>query len=70
MSNTIQYPKHPRQRVYVLVLIPYSSFIQTILSVLEFHQISLVSDESRGLLPPPVGNFTLPRRIIINWGQK
>jgi len=61
----MQYSKHTPQRVYVLILISYSSFIQTLLSVLEFHQISLVSDESRGLLPP-VGNLTLPRRIIIN----
>ena len=38
------------------------SSIQTILSVPEFHRISLVGlapNKGRGLLPP-VGNFTLP----------
>ena len=39
-----------------------TSSIQTILSVPEFHRISLVGlapNKGRGLLPP-VGNFTLP----------
>ena len=40
----------------------FSSLIQTLLSVLELHQIGR-QNGSRTI--PPVGNLTLPRRIII-----
>ena len=39
----------------------HSSFIQTVLSALEFHQIMLVPEiDTRSRALPPVGNFTLP----------
>lgn len=39
-----------------------SSSIQTVLSVLELHQLN---QKARGL-SPPVGNCTLPRRFLMN----
>ena len=39
----------------------HSSFIQTLLSALEFHQIMLMPEiDTRSRALPPVGNLTLP----------